>query len=198
MKSKIKTIIFILIILVTIVCFIYSTILIIKNKNKREEYSLNNNERYLVSEYLKIVEDMNLFDENLYLIDGYYTMEINSNYITNLDLTFINENNSKYYYLKISDSGNQLFIENRGSELNKVMTIDDYFKICYLGFSKLGEDSCLIEVNKYLGNNIVSSEENYLYANSNLDNVENTIEGTFFEFVFKNQIDKRINVYFKI
>lgn len=198
MKSKIKKVVFILIVLITIICFIYSTILIIKNKNKREEYSLNNNERYLVSEYLKIVEDMNLFDENLYLIDGYYTMEINSNYITNLDLTFINENNSKYYYLKISDSGNQLFIENRGSELNKVMTIDDYFKICYLGFSKLEEDSCLIEVNKYLGNNIVSSEENYLYANSNLDNVENTIEGTFFEFVFKNQIDKRINVYFKI
>lgn len=198
MKNRLKRIIFIVLVSLTTICLGCATVLFIKDKLDKKEYILNGNEKYLISHYDELIKDINLFDENLFLVDGYFAMEIKDNYITSLDVSFINEDNSRFYYLKIDESNNKLIIEEKESVINKTVMITSYFDTCYLGYQKFGEDTCVIESEMYLGNNIFVSDNSFFYSNSDINPVTNSIEGRFLEIKFTNLLEKIIKVYIRI
>ncbi len=198
MKNRFKRIIIIVLTFLTSVCLGYATFVFIKDKFNNKEYILNDNERYLISNYDELIEDINLFDEKLFLIDSFFSMEIKDNYIISLDISFVNEDNSRLYYLKIKETNNKLTIEEKENVINKTVTMNDYFEACYLGYQELKGDTCTIESELYLGNNIIVSDKNFFYSNSAINPVVDSMGGTFLEIKFSDLLEKNINIYIEI
>lgn len=199
MKEKLNKIIFVSLSLITIACLGYSTFVYVSSKNIYKKYVLNNNEKYLISDYKKIIDDVNIYGENLLV--QYYSlneMEIENNYITTLHLTFVDESNSNYYYLRIDEKGNTLNISKAKEEIKKCIPIDYYFNACYLGYKELESNICCILSYLALEDTIYPEEDNYFYLNSNINSIIDPIDGPF----FLNQLEddseqKNIDVYIK-
>ena len=198
MKNRFKRIVIIILTFLTSVCLGYATFVFIKDKFNNKEYILNDNERYLINNYYELIEDINLLDEKLFLVDSFFSMEIKDNYITSLDISFVNEDNSRLYYLKIDENNNKLTIEEKENMINKTVTMNDYFETCYLGYQELKGNTCTIESELYLGNNIIVIDNNFFYSNSSINPVVNSMEGTFLEIKLTDLLEKNIKVYIEI
>lgn len=198
MKNRFKRIIIIVLTFLTSICLGYATFVFIEDKFNNKEYILNDNERYLISNYDELIEDINLFDEKLFLVDSFFSLKIKDNYIISLDISFVNEDNSRLYYLKINETNNKLTIEEKENVINKTVAMNDYFETCYLGYQELKGDTCTIESELYLGNNIIVSDENFFYSNSAINPIVDSMEGTFLEIKFSDLLEKNINIYIEI
>ena len=84
MKEKIKKIGLLILFSTTIFCLVISTLIVVKDRLNSKEYSLNKNEKYLISEYEKIITDINKNNDTLFLSSNLFTMEIKDKYIESL------------------------------------------------------------------------------------------------------------------
>lgn len=198
MKEKLNKIIFVSLSLITIACLGYSTFVYVSSKNIYKKYVLNNNEKYLISDYKKIIDDVNIYGENLLLDYSLQPMEIKNNYITTLHLSFVDESNSNCYYLRIDEKGNTLSVSKAKQEINKCIPIDSYFNACYLGYKELESNICYILSYVTIEDTIHPEKDNYFYSNYNINSVVDPIDGPF----FLNQLEddseqKNIDVYIK-
>lgn len=200
MKEKIKKICLIILFSTTIFCLVVSTLIVVKDRLNSKEYSLNKNEKYLISEYEKIITDINKNNDNLFLSSYLFTMEIKDKYIESLNTSFINEENSKQYFFIVKNNKNRLIIDVNEDITKKVsctVPIKSYFEACYLGYEKMDSADCFIETDIILINNIHASDNNFYYENSKIVPIIDFIEGKFIELKFTDSNDNSFNVYLK-
>lgn len=198
METKLKRILLISLSTVATICLGYSTFVFFKRQKNTNDYVLNDNKKYLINEYNSLIKDVNIYNEQIYVINSYYEMNISNNYISNLNISFENSNNSRFYYLKIEENYNKLSIQEKNDIIDKTISINEYFQICCSGYQTFNQNTCKIESDLRLSNNIQPSDNNYIYENSKTSLLKTVLEGQFMEFKFSNSLNETINVYYQI
>ncbi len=193
-----KRIVYCASLIVAIILIIISTIIVILNRTNTKTYYLNDNKSYSINEYEQIIKDINVHNDadGLYLVPGYVLMHINeSGEILELNLTFVNSDNTKWYFLDISDNENILRVQNNKDELDKIISINDYFNVCNLGIQKFNNRELWIDFNISMMKIISNSPIDFIYENKEIAEISNEVQGEFYEFKFKDTNNVLMYVY---
>lgn len=195
MKKRIDYCVFLI---VAVILIIISTITVILNRPNIKTYYLNDNMSYSINEYEQIIKDINVHNDadDLYLVPGYVSMHINeSGEILELNLTFVNSENTKWYFLDISDNENILRVQNNKDELDKIISIKDYFNVCNLGIQRFNNRELWVDFNISMMKIVSNSPIDYIYENKGIAEISNEVQGEFYEFKFKDINNVLMYVY---